>query len=888
MPSPGEPRHAARVSIVIVLLAVLGGLWWWKQHRTEDHPATSSVTQVQRGPSVAATQASASIEPAKLAITVTDDRGPLAGATVRLAPRDGEIVVVKTGGDGVAHADHLEPGAWTVSASAADHVPAALPARQLAAGADDKLAIKLAAGGRVLSGTVSDATGGPVAGARIDAARLTKAAEPGDAVSTTLTGADGKYRLTVAEGQLLVAAASPDYAPQSRYVEVGPAGAVADFSLVPGGVIEGVVRDERTKQPVVGASVLARRDSAAILLAEAGMHRATSGNDGRFRLGGLRPGAWDLTATDHARHSKTPTVVGIGVAEQVSDVDLPIGQGPVIRGHVVDEAGAPAPNVALGMSARGERAEGTADAQGAFTLEGLRPGDYAIAARSTTYLPAGAARVAFGDKDVDGVVVNVRRGTMLAGHVEPRQACEIEPTPDDRGGSLLVTGGATTGADGEFALGPLADGPVKLTARCASGDQGAAQVTVARGMPDAIVLVAPGSSIAGRVIDGDGKPVVGVAAMANNVSGTERTTITNGMVTSGVQGLTDASGAYKLEGVSAGSYRMTALDHGKPLAPRTLPLVIELAANEHMVGVDLAIDRPNGVISGTVTGPDGKPLPDAWVSAQPDMMSMIGPLGGGPGRQAASESRMMVVQDSGGAGGAPESTIPPALTDAQGHYEIRGLPHAAYTVVAEAQRGQLRGRATDIRPDAKVDLQALGVTTLSGTVTGPAGPSALFSIELDGPTRAQRSFTDGTFSFGRVDPGAYTVRVQASDGNGEAKITVAPNQPATLDVTLAANAVVIGKLVDGAGAPLAGQAVALVPDSGDGHLKIQLDGPPLTTGPDGTFRLEHRAEPAILIVMRPPRPFTRRGLALTAGKTLDLGTINVDAQAAGPGSSPRP
>jgi hypothetical protein len=257
---------------------------------------------------------------------------------------------------------------------------------------------------------------------------------------------------------------------------------------------------------------------------------------------------------------------------------------------------------------------------------------------------------------------------------------------------------------------------------------------------------------------------------------------------------------------------------------------------------------------------------------------------GDPGRQNA-DSRTMVVENRGGPGGAPETTSPPALTDAQGHYEIRGLPLATYTVIAEAQRGQLRARATDVRPNTKVDLQALGVTTLSGTVTGPAGPTAVFSVELDGPTRAQRSFTDGTFSFGRVDPGAYTVRVQAGDGKGSAKVTVTPNQPATLDVTLSANAVVIGKLVDGAGAPLVGQPVALVHDGGDGRLQIQLDGPPPTTGPDGTFRLEHRAEPAILIVMRPPRPFTRRGLALATGKTLDLGTINVDAQGAGSGSS---
>lgn len=889
MPDPGEPRQAARVGVVVVMLAALGGgLWWWTHRRASDGPATSTVTQPQRGSAARpVADRAASIEPARLAITVSDDQGPLAGATVRLAPEDGEIVVVKTGHDGVAHADPLEPGAWTISASAADHVPRALPTKQLAAGVAEQLTIKLAAGGRTLRGSVSDATGGPISGARIDAAQITPRAEPGDAIATTFTGADGTYRLTVAEGPLLVAAASADYAPQSRHVEVGPAGAVADFSLVPGGVIEGVVRDERTKQPVAGASVLARRDSAAMVLAETGARRAISGGDGRFRLGGLRPGAWELRATDHARYAKAPTIVGLGVAEQVSDVELLIGTGPVIRGHVVDTTGAPAPNVEIRASARGEGTEGKADATGAFTLEGLPPGEYVLTASAPAYLPAGSARVPFGDHDVDGVVITVQRGTTLKGHVEPRQVCDIQSEVDERAGLLVLTPGTSSGADGEFALGPLGDGMVKLTARCASGDQGALQVKVVAGMAEVILKVTPGASIAGRVVDGDGKPVGGVAVMASEVSAGERTTIVNGMVTSGAQSLSDATGAYKLVGLAQGSYRIGALDRGKPLHPRTRPPTVELAASEHKTGIDLAIDLPNGVIQGTVTGPDGKPLADAWVSVQQDLRSLLDEARGDGDPREPSGSRTMIVENRDGPGGAPESAIPPAFTDAQGHYQLRGLPHASYSVIAEAQHGQLRGRATNVKPDATVDLQALGITTLSGTVTGSAGPAALFSIELDGPTRAQRSFTDGTFTFGRVDPGAYTVRVQASTGNGEAKVEVKPGAPATLDLTLTANAIVTGRLVDAAGQPLAGLPVVLTPDHDDGRLSVQISGPPPTSAADGSFRLEHRAERCALMVMRPPRPFSRRGLALEAGKTLDLGVVTVADPGAGSGSGKR-
>ena len=884
----GESRLLARLGIVALLVAVAGGLWWWRHARPDPGPATATVTQASRGSAATAVVKPAdAVMPAALAITVSDDRGPLAGATVRLVADAGELVIVATGGDGVARADHLEPGRWTVSASAADHLPAALPARRLVAGSTDRLALRLLSGGRTLRGTVSDATGGPIAGARIDAARLERGAAPSTAVSTTLTGADGKYQLTVVEGHLMVAAASADYAPQARPVEVGPAGAVADFALVPGGAIEGVVRDERSKEPVAGARVIARRDSPQLMLAEAATRHATSGPDGRFRLTGLRPGAWELGATDHARSARTPTIVGLGVAEQVGDVEILIGLGPVIRGRVVDSAGSPAPNTLVQAFGPGRGGDHTADATGAFELDGLAPGDYWLAASSESYIPAGRTPISLADHDVTGVVVTVARGSLLKGHVEPRQACEVQQEPALGGGAMEPTiraANTASGPDGEFSIGPLGDGEVKLTARCASGDQGTARAQVSPGVADVVVPVTPGASIAGRVVDHDGKPVAGVDVMASEVSDGERTTIVNGMVTSGVHAMTEASGAFRVAGLSPGSYQLGVLERGRPLPARG-PRTITLAAAEHKTGVELAVDRPTGVISGTVTGPDGKALADAWVSVHQDMMSTLDALRGGPERAGESTMRTVRVEvdDRDGTGGAPDSGFPPALTDAQGHYAIRGLPHASYAVTAEAQRGELRARAADIKPDATVDLQVLGVASLSGTVRGPGGPAALFSVELSGPSRAQRSFTGGQFTFGRVDPGQYVVHVRSTEGNGDARLEVKPGQPTKVDIALAANAVVVGKLVDAAGKPLAGQAVTLVPDSGDGHLQVQLDGPPPTSGLDGSFRLEHRAGPAILVVMRPPRPFVKRGLALEAGKILDLKSVVVDAPG-GPGT----
>jgi hypothetical protein len=164
-------------------------------------------------------------------------------------------------------------------------------------------------------------------------------------------------------------------------------------------------------------------------------------------------------------------------------------------------------------------------------------------------------------------------------------------------------------------------------------------------------------------------------------------------------------------------------------------------------------------------------------------------------------------------------------------------------------------------------------------VHGANGATPLFTVALDGPTTAARSFTDGKFQLGRVDPGAYTVRVTSPDGNAEAKVTVLPGQPATVDIPLVANAIVVGKLVDLQGKPIAGVGVALIPDSGDGRVMLSLEGPPPTSGPDGSFRLEAKAGKMILLAMTPPRPFTKHGLTLESGKTLDLGAVTVDPAA---------
>jgi len=864
--------------VCVLVVAVAAAVWMRARH----HPAAPTTPGPGRGSAhlPATVRGEAASSPARAQIVVSDGSGPVAGATVRLS-HEGDVSIVQTGADGIARADALEPGEWALSASADGHEPAAATTRELRAGETTNVEIKLAAGGRSLSGIVTDASGGPIGGARIDAAKLDGSIQPSDAVASTLTGPDGHYKLSVAEGQLLVAASEPSYAPQSRYVEVGAAGGSADFQLVPGGVIEGIVRNAQSREPVAGAIVGAERDTPA-MFGERSRHEATTGKDGRYRLAGLRPGAYELDAKATGVASSAPTLVGLGVAEQVTDIEILVGNAPSIRGVVVDESGTPAAGVAVSAFGGDDSAEATSDAKGAFVLDGLTAGRYTLVGRSERFLPGSSTKVEISMKDIDGVKVNVQRGLRIKGHVERRQVCEVQIDESGHGmDEMMMVSPTTTTADGEFELGPVRAGSIAIHARCPAGEQGDKHVEVAAGMPDVVVEVKPGASIAGRVVDGQGKPVAAVTVMAAATGSTERTTIVNGMMVGGVQAVTNARGEFELRGLAAGPYRLRVLDRGRPL-PMKSEAKASVAALEKKTGVTITVDRPDGVIRGVVTGPDGKPLADAWVSLHQSLEDLVG--SDAEMQHDADESRMVTVEErvDGGVSGGDLGGFAPVLTDANGAFEIHALPRVPWTVLAEAQAGKLRGRANRVVPDAQITIQALGVAELRGVVKPAPG---VFSVELDGPTHAQRSFSaaDGAFSFGRVDPGDYTVTVTSSAGNGTGRVKVLPGQPARIEITLAANAIVIGKLVDPRGTPLGGLPVAVVPDANDGSLKISLTGPPPTSNADGTFRLEAKAGLSAVLVLLPPRPVSKKGLPLEAGKTFDAGTITVE-----PGSPPKP
>lgn len=798
----------------------------------------------------------------RVSVAVTDTAGPIADAVVRCSSTDGEVVIAPTARDGSVTVD-LAAGEWSVAASAEGHEPSTVT-ETVVAGRDAHVSLALSVGGQTLTGTVLDAGGGAVRDARIDAALLDPNTKPGRAIAVAFTDSAGRYKLSIGSGLVLVAASHPEYAAQTRYTDVGASGATADFALVPGGVIEGLVRDAQTKQPVAGASVHASHDISSLELAEAKERVAKSDADGRFRLAGLRPGAYELSAREGARNTRAPVRVGLGIAEQQSNIVVLIGPAATIRGKVIDDAGAPAAAVTVrAVNGYGQERIATSDDAGLFKLEGLPSSSWALEGTSDRYLMEGHAIVELKTTDVDDVVVHVRHGLEVKGHVEPREVCSVELPDADTGDaytgrkSIMVT----TSDSGDFRFAVLAPGPATLSARCPNGDEGTINVEVAPGVSEHIIPVKPGGSIAGRIIDTGGKPIVGVTVTAEiETDGLTKTTILNSAMTSGVKTITSTGGAFEIRGLRAGTYRLNALDRGRPMKTKT-GAKVALATAQNATGVEMVVERPAGTIRGIVIGPDGAPVADSWVALHQTVEDLVASM------DVGNDPRGMTID------GASAADLPPALTDAAGRFELTSVPNGRYQVIAEAQSGKLRGRAADVTPDAAISIRLAAVSTVRGTVHGTHGPTDLFSVWLAGATSKGGTFTDGAFEFTRVDPGDYTMQVTSSDGTGKAIAHVSPGGVASVDIALARKGTVTGRLVDKSGTPLPGLGVTLNQDRVEDQATI-YELPP-TSGPDGRFRVDGEVGRMMLVVVVRP-PVLKHGLVVEADKTIDVGDIVVN------------
>ena len=937
-----------RIIAVMAGLAVVAALAVWLVRRnSKEHGNDTASTSRDKGVA-GAKRGAPGIDAAAGSLfgTVTEaDGAAIAGAVVGVTPLgDGQDVpgldvhqlTATTAGDGKWSIESLPPGSYAVSATARGYLPDSASPFAVTDGQATNVTLSLSTGGHVVRGTVSDISAGPIAGAIVRMTPLVGVLSARDEDAfTAVTAADGMFEHRVRDGRYRVQAMHSEYVASAHVVEVGGGDQRVDFWLAPGGVIEGVVRSESTGEPVAHAQVVHAREAmmstggGGSFASDGRMGTVFSREDGTFSIRGLRSGSIRLGARASGAASRAPTVIALGVAEQVSGVELYVSAAHSIAGKVVvKQSGEPAEGVTVFASGGGGGAKAIAPtgADGAFVIDGLVPGGYTLRARSDRHVAADLGKaVAVDDVDVTGVVVEVGAGATISGRVEPATESEVTIELDTETGSFgggrimeLASGAASdrTGSDGVFALGPVTPGTHVVVARAADGRKGSATVELtAAGAAAVVIQLEAAASVSGRVVDAAGEPVSdAMVSLKARHADRNVTIIVNGRDMTASQSPTHADGSFEIRGVDAGNYDLSVADvrgdmipWAKPgNQPSTQPMQLSLAEGENKTGLVLEVEERDGVVRGVALGPDGAPKPDVWVTATPSSMGGLdfGPLGGGPrspdaprgpprspGDEVENEpggdertevhSTMMVIteDDEGGGELGISGSLPPVLTDSDGRFEITGLRRGEYDLMAEGLRGSARGFAPGVETGSDVELKLVSLTSIDGTVVSGGQPVTRFRVELSGPSMRSKQVRsdDGTFTLDRVDPGQYTVTVTTEEGSGEAPVTVVEGKTAEVTVTLETMSRVTGVVIDPAGRPVGGIDLLVGEGSGQGGISISMeDGEqPARTREDGSFTLRVATGPHVILVMSEDSPGPRlfHPFEVPSEQDVDLGTL---------------
>ena len=254
---------------------------------------------------------------------------------------------------------------------------------------------------------------------------------------------------------------------------------------------------------------------------------------------------------------------------------------------------------------------------------------------------------------------------------------------------------------------------------------------------DATIL--RGGSVSGSITDGSGNPVPGCVQAYRD-----------GAPYGPDSACAGADGRYTLEGLAAGSYRITASgQYGSGYLTTTYPIDVVVTEGGSVDGIDFTVAL-GGEVNGTVT--------DAATGA---------PLNG-----VTVALRLPPVPDPSGSPGYPQWTSWSAITDEQGHYSIRGVEPGDYYVYANvdgfvsewhedalspSSAALIRVQASQSLP---VDFALAQIASLDLLVLDPSGaPAPDVSVTLWQSLGGSTWQTDpaGRVTLSSVVPGNYVI-----------------------------------------------------------------------------------------------------------------------------------
>ncbi len=465
-------------------------------------------------------------------------------------------------------------------------------------------------------------------------------------LSRTATAADGTFQIHDAPaGELKLTVVVPGVLRISDIPVRSPSDEEVVIRIAGTGSVTGVIRD-MVGEPVAGARVAVTTTDAPLQSwTRAMMRQATTDGAGRYRVENMFAGRVQgiaVVADGYIPWGQN----GINVpmpGGSAAGIDATLVKGGTIRGRVLDEdgAGVAAARV-IWVSDPGsghhhvqsQRAEATSSDDGSFVLNEVSPGRgylHALCADHFQPLPELGGR--FGRRlessvpvelEPEGATVTrdivVRAGTPLrgtvsddAGRAVPEALVEAVVTTMPYVGLMADPHVVQTDADGVFVLPALFPG-VDWTVTARQGGRRSAS-TGFRLTPSGenvlhLVLYRT-SALAGRVETTDGEPIANANVTLRPEGGRS------------VWAISDTSGAFRFDGLAAGTYGLFQSGAYGNMNPRQKQETVELGWGELRDDFVLTTDAALR-LAGVVVDPAGEPVPNVNIVLQNLDRSVIG------------------------------------------------------------------------------------------------------------------------------------------------------------------------------------------------------------------------------------------------------------------------
>ena len=788
-----------RRNIVLAILVVLAMLVW----RIHVHHAQRALPAPETDHAPFRTAHAANTEPraASIAGTVRDEAGAAipgarvcASASSSALPgdliRDARCAV--TGATGAYTIASLYAADYQVSATAPHYALECYAPR----GSDQKVTFPLAAneerrgvdivlhrGGVEVSGTVTDAGGGTIAGARV---RIDAAWQRyGAATAVVETDEHGHYSLWASPGLIGVTAVADGYATTTR-----PASAPAqlDLVLVPESVMSGTVVDAVTGDPVPDVTV----NASSVETWGAGGSTRTDAQ-GRFTVSRLPPGRYTTSA--HAPHGTGTSEgsTGLALGQHVDGVVVKLHPAHQIVGHVLaDGKPCPMPGLALVDERQNLTPDVIVDPDGTLHADGVLPGVYLPAPTCDGYVHRDLyPPIVVVDRDVTASWT-LTAGATVTGRIRtasgaPLAFADVGAWSVTTSQRVQTTYGADrTSREGEYTVRGLRPGHYQLgVSRAVTSTMGspfAAQIdleiTGTETLHRDVVVPDAGGSITGRITTAQGSPGR-VYVQARQPDGNST------LVAS------DDAGRYEIHAVAAGSYELVVLsgaDHGLGDTLTAAPTTIAIHEGEAAT-VNFVVAAPAGVIRGRVVDDRGEPVSDAFIGLafeQDQAPALRGARDDGDGILVGSDGRFAVEH----------------LT--KGPYTVRASRKDGGEVIAAHV-----ALGSDITLVLKPAADVAGIAHRSG---GPIDDLHVSVYDRDTEARVREEVffrTGGKFAVHDLAAGHYRVVVATGGSEHAELLDLAEGQHATLDVELEGVVTLVGRAVDARShAPVAGILVS--------------------------------------------------------------------------------